>query len=244
MDRRKTLKTLITGTLGATLVGTSATSCETPPAKVDAPEVKAPGTGYGMRLPHEIKHDERIATDSFFTEDELATLGILGNIICPGEPGQPKATETGLLEFLEFMALDIPDANQTIMRGGLAWLNSESTRRFGAPFAEISEPQRIEIVDDIAYPDAAEDTPMEPGSKFFEHMRYLTVTCYYTSRKGMFDVLGYQGNAPNVWDGVPEEVLAKHGKAYDPKYLPQYVNQDRRDEMIEWDEDKNVLNNF
>ncbi|MBC6996586.1 gluconate 2-dehydrogenase subunit 3 family protein [Neolewinella lacunae] len=238
MDRRKTLKTLLTGTLGATLVA----GCDSP-ADLKTADLKAEPQGYGLRLPHEIAHDKRIANESFFTEAELDTLGILGDIIAPGEPGDPKATETGLREFLEFMALDQPDQHQTRLRGGVAWINSESQRRFGKPFAEILPAEQINIVDDIAYPLEAKGTPMEFGSRFFEHLRFLTLTCYFTSKAGMMKVLGYQGNQPNVWDGVPQEVLDKHGLAYDPKYLPLYVNQDRREEIAAWDENKNLLNN-
>ncbi len=238
MDRRKTLKTLLTGTLGATLVA----GCDTS-ADLKTADLKAESQGYGLRLPHEIAHDKRIANESFFTEAELDTLGILGDIIAPGEPGEPKATETGLREFLEFMALDQPDEHQTRLRGGVAWINSESQRRFGKPFAEILPAEQINIVDDIAYPLEAKGTAMEFGSRFFEHLRFLTLTCYFTSKTGMMKVLGYQGNQPNVWDGVPQEVLDKHGLAHDPKYIPLYVNQDRREEIATWDENKNLLNN-
>ncbi len=241
MDRRKTLKTLFAGTAIAAIAG-GTTSCEQTDT-VDAASVASEPTGYGLRLPHEIAHDQRIANSDFFTADELATIGILGNIIAPGEDGEPSATETGLEEFVEFMALDQPDNHQTKLRGGLAWLNIESARRFeGKTFAELSPEQRIEIVDDIAYPEA-EGTPMEVGARFFDHLRSLTLTCYFTSRKGMMDALGYQGNQPNVWDGVPEDVMAKHGMEYDPKYLPMYVNQERRAEIAQWDDDKNLLNN-
>lgn len=240
MDRRKTLKTILTGTIGASLLGTAA--CDNAET-VNTAAIEAEPKGYGLRLPHEIAHDKRIANENFFTKDELATLGILGNIIAPGEDGEPKATDTGLEEFLEFMALDQPDQHQTKLRGGLAWLNSETVRRYGTTFAEASETERIAIVDDIAYPEAAKGTPMEYGSTFFSHLRYLTVTCYFTSKAGMMKALGYQGNVANIWDGVPQEILDKHGKSYDPKYIPLYVNQERREEMAEWDQDKNLINN-
>ena len=243
MDRRKSLKTLLAGTVGAVVAGTAVSGCNTT-ADPNAAKIDAAPKGYGLRTPTEIAHDRRIANESFFVEDELTTLGILGNIIAPGNgDDDPAATETGLTEFLEFMALDQPDQHQTKLRGGLAWINSESQRRFGAPFREITEPQRLEIVEDIAYPEEAKDTPMEFGATFFDHLRYMTVTCYFTSQKGMMRSLGYMGNQPNVWDGVPQEVLDKHGMAYDPKYLPMYVNQDLRGEIARWDEDKNLLNN-
>lgn len=240
MDRRKTLKTIFTGTIGATLL--SGTSCDTAET-VNPAAIEAEPKGYGLRLPHEIAHDKRIANESFFTEPELATLGILGDIIAPGTDGEVAASDTGLLEFLEFMALDQPEEHQTKLRGGLAWLNSESLQRYGKVFSEIAEPERIAIVDDIAYPEEAKGTPMEYGANFFGHLRFLTVTCYFTSAKGMMKSLGYQGNMANIWDGVPQEILDKHGKSYDSKYIPLYVNQERREETAEWDADKNLINN-
>ena len=241
MNRRNTLKTLLVGGIGAAVAGTTQ-SCDreaVAPASATEPEVK----GYGLRTPYEAAHDERINREQFYTEDELADIAILANIIAPGGDGQPAATDTGIQEFMEFMAKDQPENHQETPRGGLAWLNSESNRRFGARFAEISDDQRIDIVDDIAYPEEAKDTPMAYGAKFFDYMRFMTLTCYFTSREGMMGYLGYEGNQPNVWDGVPQEVLDKHGKSYDPKYLPFYVNQDRRDEMAEWDAEKNLLTN-
>ena len=239
MDRRKTLKTLLAGTVGAALVG-NASGCESPTAKPVA-ELDAAPKGYGLRLPHEIAHDARIARESFFLDEELDTLEILANIIAPGEGDEPSASDTGVREFLEFMALDQPDQHQTKLRGGLAWVNSEAVSRFGAPFAGITEPQRIEIVEDIAYPEEAKGTPLEFGAAFFDHLRYLVVTCYFTSRPGMMKALGYQGNQPNVWDGVPQEVLDKHGMAYDPELLPKYVDQSKRDVVAQWDDDKNLI---
>jgi len=113
-------------------------------------------------------------------------------------------------------------------------------RRFGRYFSELTAAERIEIVDDIAYPEDAEGTEFEAGAKFFDRVRYLTLTGYFTSKKGI-KTLNYQGNAPNVWDGVPQEVLDKHGLAYDPKYADKYVDQSKRDVQAEWDDDMNLI---
>jgi len=126
MNRRKTLKNLLAGAAGAALLS-NATSCESP---VEAGAVKAEAAGYGLRFPHEIKHDARIAADSFFTDAEKVDLGILADIIAPGTETEPKATDTGVVDFFEFMALDLPDYYQGILRGGLGWLNIEASRRF------------------------------------------------------------------------------------------------------------------
>ena len=240
MDRRTTIKNLLAGTAGAALLA-KATGCETP--AVDPGQVKPEPKGYGMRLPHEIKHDERIANDSFFTDAEKADLEILADIIAPGDPAndEPSASDCKVVDFMEFMALDIPDAFQTKMRGGLAWLNSEATHRFpGRYFIDLTPAERIEIVDDIAYPEEAKGTPFAVGAAFFDTVRYLTLTGYFTSREGM-KTLDYRGNQANVWDGVPQEVLDKHGLEYDPKYKDAYVDQEKRDIQAEWDDQMNLI---
>jgi hypothetical protein len=51
---------------------------------------------------------------------------------------------------------------------------------------------------------------MEPGVAFFNRMRDLTATGFYTSEIGVKD-LGYVGNTPNKWEGVPKDVLQQYG---------------------------------
>jgi hypothetical protein len=63
---------------------------------------------------------------------------------------------------------------------------------------------------------------MAVGVSFFNKMRDLTATGFYTTQIG-FDDLGYVGNRPNQWDGVPEEVLAQYGLKYDERTLAESV---------------------
>lgn len=65
-------------------------------------------------------------------------------------------------------------------------------------------------------------------------------TGYYTTRMGIDD-LGYKGNTPNVWDGVPEEVLREHGMSYEKKWLTKCMDQDKRTELARWDEKGNLI---
>ena len=78
------------------------------------------------------------------------------------------------------------------------------------------------MVDKIAYP--AKATPgMAPGISFFSLMRNLTASGFYTSEIGLKDV-GYQGNVPNQWNGVPADVLQQYKLAYTPKELAECVS--------------------
>jgi len=55
---------------------------------------------------------------------------------------------------------------------------------------------------------------MSQGVAFFNMMRNLTATGFFTSQIGIKD-LGYVGNTPNSWQGVPEDVLKQYGLSYD-----------------------------
>ena len=68
----------------------------------------------------------------------------------------------------------------------------------------------------------------------------MVVTGWFTSEVGMRD-LGYKGNIPNVWDGVPEDVLKDHDVSYDGEWIAKCVDQSRRNETAVWDKDGNLL---
>jgi hypothetical protein len=78
------------------------------------------------------------------------------------------------------------------------------------------------MIDAIAYPaKAAPD--MKQGVSFFNLMRNLTVTGFYTSEMGVKD-LGYMGNKPNQWNGVPKDVLDQYGLTYTEKDLKDCIS--------------------
>lgn len=238
MKRRDSLKYLLVGTIGGATIGSSS-GCKT---DKDGNEITAPTKSklYG-RTPSELEHDEKVNAAAYLNKHELATIAILSDIILPKTEDAGSATEAEVPEFIDFIVKDLPSYFQLPMRGGLMWLDSESNKRFNKEFIAITPEQRIEIVDDIAYPDPDNKKPeMAPGIKFFNTFRNLTVTGYYTTRIG-FDDLGVTSNFANVWDGVPEEVLKNHDVDYDPEWIAKCVDQSKRMDIAEWDEDMNLL---
>ena len=77
------------------------------------------------------------------------------------------------------------------------------------------------MVEEIAWPEKAKPE-MKQGVSFFNLMRDLTATGFFTSEIGIKD-LGYEGNRPNQWDGVPQEVLTQYGVSYDARTLAEAV---------------------
>lgn len=240
MDRRETIKTLIVGSFASSFVLTGCNPEHMEPgATADADvdlekhlgiDLDAPGHGYG-RTPDEEARDEMLFSQTFFNGHEMATIAVLADIIIPADDVSGSATEAKVPEFIEFIVKDMP-YHQVPLRGGLMWLDHESNRRFGKVFKDLSKDQQIAIVDDIAYPDDVAPE-FQPGARFFSNMRNLVTTGFYTTRMS-FDDLGYVGNQPNAWDGVPEEVQQKHKKFYREEYKPRFLKTEERDEIQDW----------
>lgn len=237
MKRRDSLKTLLVGTVAGATLG-STISCKNEPT-TETEAVKS-GDGLYGRQPKEIARDEKINGEIYLNEHELATIAVLCDIILPATADAGSANDAEVPAFIEFIVKDIP-SHQLPMRGGLMWLDGETNTRFNKEFVNCTDTEQIQIIDDIAYPDPEGKKPtMSQGIKFFDLMRNLTLTGYYTTRIGLDD-LGYTGNYANVWDGIPEEVLANHDVAYDPEWVAKCVDQSKRMDIAEWDTDGNLL---
>ena len=236
MKRRESLKYIVLGSAAVTM---PLQGCDN---KVEAEKVVEASDSlpaYG-RTEEEKKHDEELLERQFFNEYELETLGILCALILPANEEFGSAKDAGSVEFIEFMAKDYPPF-QTPLRGGLMWLNHEANTRFDKDFKSLEENQQKSILDDIAFEVEEEETShLDQGRKFFSLLRNLTLTGYFTSEMGIKDI-GYKGNRPNVWDGVPQEVLDQHGVDYEPEWLEKCIDQDKRMIQAEWDENGNLL---
>lgn len=207
MKRRDSLKAIGLATLSTGLL-LDGCRPDTAQAPATAPKpAEAPAAEAG-RQPHEIARDKKLHAETFFTPHEMATITTLVDIIIPKDEKSGSASEAKVPEFIEFIAKDISE-HQLPLRGGLRWLDLQSATRYGQPFVSCSSPQQLELVTKIAYPKRA--TPdMQAGVAFFNRMRDLTASGFFSSKMGMADI-GYVGNSPNRWTGVPADVLKQYG---------------------------------
>lgn len=208
MKRRDTLRALTLSSFGIAAINPQELLAERREMEL-AMGPADPKVGFG-RTEEEAAYDARLMKEKYFTAPELATLAVLSDIIIPADKKSGSASQSGVPQFIEFMVKDQPTW-QTPFRGGLAWLDQESRKRFGKIFTALSNEQRIKIVDDIAYPETAKPE-MSQGVAFFNVMRNFTATGFFSSKIGIDDI-GYVGNRPNVWEGVPADVLKKYGFA-------------------------------
>jgi len=150
----------------------------------------------------------------------MATISILADIIIPKDEISGSATDAKVPEFIEFIVKDMPN-HQVPMKGGLKWLDIQCLKKYQKTFKDCSSKQQLELVDQIAYPKKAK-SEMSQGVQFFNLMRNLTATGFYTSEIGVKDI-GYEGNKPNQWNGVPDEVLKQYKLSYTEKELKECV---------------------
>jgi gluconate 2-dehydrogenase gamma chain len=151
----------------------------------------------------------------FFTRREWQLVRMLSDYVIPRDARSGSATDAKVPEFMDFLLAD-KDAsatNQNAMRGGLAWLDSESRRRFSKTFVTATDAQRRQILDDIAFPRRAKPE-FSHGVAFFSRFRDMTASGFFSSSMGWKDVQ-YIGNVFHHWDGCPAPALNKLGVTYD-----------------------------
>jgi hypothetical protein len=205
MDRRKSLKTLGLTTLSAGLL---LEACKTDPEKKMVHKDNLDHVDQAGRYAAETARAKRLeAEPDFFNAHEMKTITVLADIIIPKDEVSGSASDAGVPAFIAFIVKDMPE-HQLPMRGGIKWLDRQCLLRFGKAFTECGEKEKLEVVNEIAYPGKAKPE-MAPGVAFFSRMRDLTASGFYTTKTGIDDI-GFVGNRPNQWEGVPKDILDQY----------------------------------
>ena len=204
MNRRDSLKALGIGTISASaLLAGCKPGTEN---KSTADDTKVDATG---RQDFEVARDkELLSSKKFFDDREMATITILANLIIPKDSKSGSASDAKVPDFIEFIVKDEPQ-HQLPMKGGLRWLDVQCLNRYNNDFKDCTSTQQNEILQEIAYPMKFKPE-MQSGVTFFNKMRDLTAIGFFTSKMGIED-LGYKGNSPGKWEGVPDDVLKQYG---------------------------------
>lgn len=218
MDRRESLKLIAWSTISTSLI---VDACKTKDKQDEKAMVKDASASTIDRMAEEKAAYDKLVADKFFTDHEMATIGVLADIIIPADDVSGSATDAKVPDFIEFMVKDKPEL-QTPMRGGLRWLDMQMVKQYNKPFKDCTSQQQIAMVDQIAYPKKAKPE-MKQGVSFFNLMRNLTASGFYTSEIGVKD-MGYAGNKPTQWNGVPDDVLKQYGVSYSDKELKECVS--------------------
>jgi hypothetical protein len=158
---------------------------------------------------HQMVNKEKAAEPSgqykpkYFSAHQYATLASLCDAIIPKDAKSGSALEAGAPEFIDLLTSE-NDQYQLRLGGGLLWLDSFCSDRYGASYLDCTKEQRKEVLDMIAFrKNAKKDHALSQGVAFFALVRNLTCDAFYTSKIGIDD-LQYIGNtAVREFPGCP-----------------------------------------
>lgn len=180
MDRRRVLRTLALGGLGA----------------VSVPPWVTVLAGVAERKALDHAATVQAVADAawmpaFLSADQDRTVTVLAELIIP-RTDTAGATDATVNRFIDTVLADAPAAERQRFLDGLAWLDDRSREVFGQAFADASAEQQTALLTILAARDNR-SLADRMGVEFFQAMKSLTVTGYYTSQAGMAQELDDDG---------------------------------------------------
>jgi len=113
------------------------------------------------------------------------TVATIAELIVP-KTDTPGARDAGVPAFIDVMLADWADEEQRqTFTAGLANVDERSRVSFGKDFSAGTGQQQAQILEDLDYELARlRDTKSDTSKNFFQTMKWLTLTGYYTSEVG------------------------------------------------------------
>jgi hypothetical protein len=208
MDRRVAIKWMLTASAGAMLANL-------PPLGI-APALGAPalpGKGYGTDPDMMKAYKAGELWPLTLSDAQRRQVAALCDVIIPADEHSPSASSVGVTDFIdEWISAPYPAniADSKVILAGLASLESESKKRFGALYADATPEQRRALCEELSARSPA-GADAEAPRPFFARFRELTISGFYTTPAGRQD-LGYVGNVPLAkFDGPPPDLIDRLG---------------------------------
>lgn len=123
-------------------------------------------------------------------QDEM--VATLSELIIP-QTDTPGAKAALVNRFIDAVLDDADEAEQKSFLRGLAWMDARSQELFGAEFSNAGPEQQAALLTILA---SGKNTSLEDqiGVEFFEAVKSMTITGYYTSEVGMRQEVGDDGS--------------------------------------------------
>ena len=130
-------------------------------------------------------------TPKVLSPAQNTTVIALAEIIIP-KTETPGATDARVNEFIDGVLADATPDNRAKFLDGLTWLDAHTTDAHGAAFTKLAHEQQLAVLAALSKLSPA-STPPPPGAEFFQAIKSLTVTGYYTSEIAMKEEIGDDG---------------------------------------------------
>jgi gluconate 2-dehydrogenase gamma chain len=126
-----------------------------------------------------------VYTPKYFPPQQYKTMQALCESIFPADAECGGAVEAGAPEFIDLLTSENPEYQLTL-GGGLMWLDSACSDRYGKAYLDCTAQQKTEMLDLIAYRKSiAQDPSVSQGVAFFSFLRNLTADGFFTSKIGI-----------------------------------------------------------
>jgi hypothetical protein len=102
----------------------------------------------------------------FFSDQQIATLRRLSEILMPPLKGYPGATDAGTPEFLDFLIGCSPSDRQQMYRSGLDRLDAEARQHFSISFEAVNAAQADQLLRPWLRTWISDHPPSEPYAHF------------------------------------------------------------------------------
>jgi hypothetical protein len=123
----------------------------------------------------------------------------------------PVASDALVNRYIDYMLkAGLPATERDEFLAGLQWLDNYCRARHEKLFAELPEPDQIDVLTAISKGDAGRE-----GRRFFSQWKDFTLRGYYTSRLGLMRELEYRGNG--VYTSYPGCTHLEHQKPAEMK---------------------------
>jgi gluconate 2-dehydrogenase gamma chain len=156
--------------------------------------IPAQAAEYAHHMVAAEKAATKVYAPKLFAAHEYKTLQTLCQTIIPADADSGGAIEAGAPEFIDLLTSENTEY-QVTLRGGLMWLDSTCSDRYGKVYLDCSPQQQKELLDQIAYRNnALTDLSLSQGVEFFSFLRNMTSDGFFTSEIGI-KYLGYIGSA-------------------------------------------------
>jgi hypothetical protein len=168
MHRREFVRAVVvTGIAPGLLLGQQGQQATTPAPPPPAPVPWTLGLNAKTPLPHtQVVDGIAQAELHFFTQQRMATLVRLCDLMMPPLGGMPGAVDADTPLFLDFLLNESPDARKQLYAGGLDWLEATARRRYKSAFAALDQIQADALIRPWLRTWMTDHPPTEPHAGF------------------------------------------------------------------------------
>lgn len=139
------------------------------------------------------------ATLKFFTAEQNRFVTQLAELIIP-QTDTPGARAARVNLYIDQLLAASDDAAKKAFLDGLKWLDQRAMQQHRVPFLRLSEAQQVAILEPLAT--GRNFAPADqPGVRFFNRVKELTITGYYTSADGFVSELGFSSGFTGAYPG-------------------------------------------